>query len=96
VGELADKLKSAKKIAALGGGALAILTAALGIATVTAPVTGGLSYFVAAPVAALTGVEIAAIVTASALGISLVLAICLGYEEVSFEKGRLVVRKKSK
>jgi len=96
MGELADKLKTAKKVVSIGAGAAAVLAAVLGAATIAAPVTGGLSYFAAAPVAALTGVEIAAIITASALGISLVLALFLGYEEISFEKGRLVLRKKSK
>jgi hypothetical protein len=96
VGELADKLKTAKKVATIGAGTAAVLALTLGAATVTAPVTGGLSYFAAAPVAAMTGIEISAIIAASALGIGLILALFLGYEEISFSKGRLVLRKKSK
>ena len=67
-----------------------------GAATVAAPVTGGISYAVAAPVAVMTGVEIAALITASALGIGLIIALFKGYEEISFEKGKLVLRKKQK
>ncbi|MDD2744208.1 MAG: hypothetical protein PHV02_18250 [Rhodocyclaceae bacterium] len=98
VGELAGKLKKAKKIAALGGAALAVLTVSLGAATVAAPVTGGLSFVAAAataaPVAALTGVEIAAIIAASAVGIALVLAVYKDYEEISYESGKLVLKKR--
>jgi hypothetical protein len=93
-GELADKLKKSKKVAMLSGVGLAALTAALGVATVTAPVTGGLSYFAVAPVAVLTGLEIAAIITAASLGLGLIIALFLGYEEVSYSKGSLTLRKK--
>lgn len=93
-GELADKLKKSKKIAMLSASALAILTIALGSATVTAPVTGGMSFFVAAPVAALTGVEIVAIITASAIGISFIVALFKEYEEIEYSKGNLVLRKR--
>lgn len=95
-GELADKLKKSKKVAKLSGVGLAALTAALGVATMTAPVTGGVSYFVAAPVAALTGVEIAAIITASTLGIGLIIALFLDYEEIEYSKGVLKLRKRQK
>lgn len=95
VGDLADKLKRAKKIALLGSVGLGILATTLGVATFTAPVTGGLSYFVAAPVAALTGVEIAAIITASTIGLSLVVAVFKGYEEISYGAGKMVLKKKS-
>lgn len=95
IGELAGKLKKAKKIALLGSVGLGVLATTLGVATFTAPVTGGLSYFVAAPVAVLTGVEIAAIIAASAMGIALVLAVFKGYDEVSFEPGKMVLKKKS-
>jgi uncharacterized membrane protein len=100
VGELADKLKQAKKVASLSAAGLAALTAVIGVATVTAPVTGGLSYAVAAagaaPVAAMTGLEVAAIITASFLGIGLLVALFSGYEEISFKEGELVLRKKQK
>lgn len=96
IGELADKLKKAKKVATLGAAGLATLSAVIGIATVAAPMTGGISYLAAAPVAALTGLEIAAIITASFLGIGLIVAIFSGYEEISFEHGKMTLRKKSK
>jgi len=94
VGELAQKLKRAKKIALLGGASIAALSVALGVATVTAPVTGGLSYIAAAPVAALTGAEITAIIAVSAVGLTLVLAVFKDYEEISYESGKLVLKKK--
>lgn len=96
VGELAGKLRKAKKVALLGRVALAALAATLGVATFTAPVTGGVSYLAAAPVAALTGVEIAAIITATALGVSLVIAVFKDYEEISFENGKMTLRRKGK
>lgn len=93
-GDLADKLKKAQQITKLGATGLGILTAALGAGIVAAPVTGGLSMFAAAPVAALTGLEIAAIITASALGIALIIALFKDYEEISFEKGKMTLRKR--
>jgi hypothetical protein len=95
-GDLANKLKKAKKITTLGTVGLGILTATLGAATIAAPVTGGISYLAAAPVAVMTGVEIAAIIAASALGITLVLALFMGYEEISFRDGQLILKKKQK
>lgn len=96
IGDLADKLKKTKKIASLSAVSLAAIVALAGVATVTVPASGGLSYALVAPVAALTGVEIIGIITALFLGLGLVLAIFNGYEEISFERGRLVLRKKSK
>ena len=93
-GDLADKLKKAKQITKLGATGLGILTAAIGVGIVAAPVTGGLSMFAAAPVAALTGLEIAAIITASALGITLIIAVFKDYEEISYENGKMTLRKK--
>ena len=93
-GELADKLKKSKKVAMLGGAGLAILFSVIGAATVTAPVTGGLSYLAAAPVAALTGLEIAAIVAATSVGLALIVAIFKDYEEIEYSEGRLILRKR--
>ena len=99
-GDLANKLKKSKQIAMLGGVSLGILVAALGGATVTAPVTGGMSYLalasVAAPVAAITGIEIAAIIVASSLGIALIIALFKDYEEISYKEGELKLRKKQR
>lgn len=100
VGELADKLKRAKKVALLSGAALAAITAAITAATVAAPFTGGLSYAAfaagAAPAAAMTGLEIAAIITAASLGVALIVALFKDYEEISYEDGKLTLKKKSK
>ncbi|SEM49259.1 hypothetical protein SAMN04487857_102269 [Pseudomonas sp. ok272] len=48
----------------------------------------------AAPVAALTGFEIAAIIAAASLGLGLIIALFKDYEEVSCEPGKLVLKKK--
>lgn len=93
-GKLADNLRKASKITKLSKRGLGVLTGTLGAATVAAPVTGGISYAAATSVAAVTGLEIAAIITASALGISLVIALFKGYEEISFKEGKMVLRKK--
>lgn len=93
-GELADKLKKAKKITKLGAVGLAALTAVVGAGVVAAPVTGGISMFVASGAAAITGLEVAAIITASALGIALIIALFKDYEEISFEKGKMTLRKR--
>ncbi len=95
VGELAAKLKKAKKVAFLGKVAMGALVATLGAATLTAPVTGGISYLAAAPVTTLTGLEIAAIIAASALGITLVIAIFKDYDEISYENGKMTLKRKS-
>jgi hypothetical protein len=65
-------------------------------ATLSGPLTLGLSLPAAA---ALTGVEIALIILAVALGIGVVLAIWKNYEEVEFNAGppaRMILRKKQK
>ena len=95
IGELAEKLKKSKKIVTVGVVGIAVLVAAFGVATVTAPVSGGLSYFAVAPVAALTGVEIAVIITAASVGITLVIAVFKDYEEISFSSGEMTLRKRS-
>ncbi len=92
-GKLAKDLKKSKSIAyagVAGGATIAILTAALA----ATPFTGGLSMLAAAPVAALTGLEISAIIIAASLGISLVIALFKDYEEISFSDGTLTLRKK--
>ncbi|MFI3155242.1 MAG: hypothetical protein QX199_03710 [Methylococcaceae bacterium] len=94
-GELANKLKRAKKITLLGAGTLAAVIALLGTATVTAPITGGLSYAFAAPAAALSGLEIATIIVAASLGISLIIALFKDYEEIEYSKERLILRRRN-
>jgi len=94
-GDLADKLKKSKKITLLGAGTLTVIAAALGVATVAAPVTGGVSYLMAVPVVTLSGMELAAVITAAALGIGFLIAIFKDYEEISYSAGNLVLKKRS-
>jgi len=95
-GELADKLKKAKKVTMVGAGTLVLLTAAIGAATVAAPVTGGVSYIMAAPIAAISGLDVAAIILASAVGLALLIALFKDYEEISYSDGRMVLRKRQR
>lgn len=96
-GELADKLKKAKKITMLSAASMAVLVAAIGGATMLAPETFGLSFLAAAPIAALTGIKIATIVIAASIGIALIIAVFKDYEEIEYAKGeKLILRKKQK
>jgi hypothetical protein len=79
-GELAEKLNTAMKIKKASKWAIGLLAASLA----AAPFTGGLSLVAAAPIAALTGLEIALIIAVAALGIGLVLLICRDFKKVSF------------
>ena len=79
-GELAEQLNSAMKIKKASKWAIGLLAASLA----ATPFTGGLSLVAAAPVAALTGLEIALIIAVAALGIGLVLLICRDFKKVSF------------
>ncbi len=86
-GELATNVRNTKKIALLGPVVLGVLIA-LG------PISGGMSFMAAA---AYTGLDIALIIVAVSIGISLIVAIFRDYEEISFEYGppaRLVLKKK--
>ncbi|WP_350260774.1 hypothetical protein AAF463_11435 [Pantoea sp. BJ2] len=91
-GELAKKVKKSKKIAYAGVGTLGVI----GVAIAAVPVTGGMSMFAAAPVAALTGFEIAAILAACFVGLGLLVALFKDYEEVEFDgkKLRMVLKRK--
>ncbi|MDR1242746.1 MAG: hypothetical protein LBM00_08195 [Deltaproteobacteria bacterium] len=101
VGQLATDVKKSEKIikyAIAGGAGTAALCA---LAATAAPVTGGLSFFVAAPVLAtpivtMTGIEIAAIILAISIGLTLLIALFKDYEEISYEncQQRLVLKKK--
>lgn len=95
-GDLADKVKNAKKITILGAGTISVIAVAVSAATITAPLTGGMSYFAAAPVAALSGVEISSIIAVSCVGFALIIAVFKDYDEISYKKGELVLRRKAK
>jgi cation transporter-like permease len=90
-GELAGKLKKGKKIAFASTVTIGILGAALA----AIPFTGGLSGAVGlVPIAALTGFEIAAIIAAVSVGLTLIIAVFKDYEEISFDNGKMTLRKK--
>jgi hypothetical protein len=97
IGAFANKVKRAKKVELLAPAALAGLLAVLGISVAIAPETGGASFYAAAVAgAALTGVEITSIIASASVGIILIVAVFKGYEEISFESGKLVLLKKQK
>lgn len=91
-GELADKLRKANNVqkSAVGIGGLATV---LGGASLLAPVTGGLSYFVAAPIAAMTGVEIVSIIAILFFGTALLIALFKDYEIIECNKDGIRLRK---
>lgn len=89
-GSLADRLKRAKTVAKAGVVTIALLTTALA----ATPFTGGLSMAAAVPIATLTGLEVGAIITATSIGLAVIIALFKGYEEISYEKGKMVLKKK--
>ena len=89
-GKLANDLKKSKSIAYAGVATIGILAAALA----ATPFTGGLSAFAAVPIAALTGLEISALIIAAALGIAIIISVFKDYEEISYSDGKLVLKKK--
>jgi hypothetical protein len=91
-GELADSLKKTKKIAYISGVAIAALIAAIA----ATPFTGGISGAVGlTAAAAFTGVEIGVIILAASVGITLIVAVFKDYDEISYENGKMVLKRKS-
>ncbi|WP_273837671.1 hypothetical protein [Providencia rettgeri] len=93
-GELATKVKRGKTVAKASGITLTLISAALATALATAPVTGGLSFAAAAPIAAMSGFEIAAIIAAASIGISLLVAVFKDYEEIEASNGTLKLKRR--
>ncbi|HAS0861466.1 TPA: hypothetical protein I3314_001538 [Enterobacter hormaechei subsp. xiangfangensis] len=91
-GELATKVKRGKTVAKASGVSLALLTAALA----ATPFTGGMSALAAAPIAAMSGFEIAAIIAAASIGITLIIAIFKDYEEIEAGDGKLKLKRRKK
>lgn len=92
-GQLANKIKKSKKIVdagTAGSAAIAVLLAA----TAATPFTGGMSFLAAAPLAAMTGFEISAIILAASIGLTLLIAIFKDYEEIECSNGRLMLKRK--
>ncbi|QRN32620.1 hypothetical protein [Pectobacterium brasiliense] len=102
-GDLAKNLKKGKKLAIGLAGVSGVALAAIGASIVAAPITGGTSLtamsFVSAPaIAAISGYEIAAIIAASAIGLTLIVSIFKDYEEIdaSVSNGIKLRRKRKK
>ncbi len=90
-GSLASDINRSYKIAMYSKKTLIVLTALIGLT----PFTGGISMFAAAPIAALTGIEISAIILISSIGISLIMAVSNGYDvEYTERTGHLRLTKK--
>jgi hypothetical protein len=93
-GELAEKVLKAKKIGKLNKIGLGLLIGLVGTAALTAPVTGGISLALAGVAAAVTGVEVAAIIAASLVGIALIVAVFKEYDQVHYKDGELILKRK--
>ncbi|MFH0287027.1 hypothetical protein ACGRSR_05190 [Vibrio owensii] len=91
-GELAEKVKTGKKISTVGRFALI----GLGAAIAAIPFTGGSSAVAFAPVAVLTGLEIALILAVVFVGVGLLTAIWKDYDEVEFSYNPLKLKLKRK
>jgi NADH:ubiquinone oxidoreductase subunit K len=89
-GRLADQLHTANKVTKVSAMTLVVLTTAL----LALPFSGGATVAAVAPIATLTGIDIAVIISASAIGLALVLAVYRGYDEIEYENGRLTLRRK--
>ena len=94
-GELAKRIKDGEKVREVGKWTLMVL----GAAVAALPFTGGVSLAVAAPIAALTGLNIAVILAVVFVGLALLLAVYKGYD-VTWERDRdgtmrVILRKKS-
>lgn len=91
-GKLADKLQKGKKITRASGVTITVIAAALA----AAPFTGGISTMGAASAAALSGMEIAAIIAAASIGIALIIGIYKDYEEIEVGPGTLKLKRRQK
>ena len=91
-GDLATKVSRSKTIAKASGVSLALLTAALA----ATPFTGGMSMLAAAPLAAMSGFEVAAIIAAASLGLTLIIAMFKDYEEIDSGNGRIKLKRLKK
>jgi Na+/glutamate symporter len=92
-GELAEKVRNGRKITTVGKLTLVVLVGAIG----AIPFTGGMSAAAFAPIAALTGLEIALLMAIAFVGLGLLSAIWKEYDEVEFSYNplRLKLKKKS-
>lgn len=89
-GELATKVKRGKTVVKASGITIALISTALA----ATPFTGGLSLAAAAPIAAMSGFEIAAIIAAASIGIALLVAVFKDYEEIEASNGTLKLKRR--
>ncbi|MGI5923153.1 MAG: hypothetical protein ACOX9E_04340 [Lentisphaeria bacterium] len=98
IGDLADKLVRARKIARLSAASIALITTAVAGSAALAPVTGGASFGVGAlgfaAVAKTTGTSVPMIIAAAAIGISLVVAVFKKYKVIEVKAGFLSLKLK--
>ncbi|HGM5387464.1 TPA: hypothetical protein ACKP07_000293 [Serratia marcescens] len=89
-GELADKLQRGKKVAKASGVTITVIAAAIA----AAPFTGGISTLGAASAAALSGMEIVAIIAAASIGIALIIGVFKDYEDIEVGPGTLKLKRR--
>ena len=93
-GDLANNLHKIKKMGQLSKASSAAIVAILGGAVISAPVSEGISYGSAIPVAVVSGLEIAMIIWASTIGIGFLLDLFDHYTEEQYSNNNLVLIKK--
>ncbi len=103
VGDLADKVAKTRKLGMLSGWRKKVFLASIASATAATaaiPFTGGTSSTVtvgmAAPAAALSGMEIATIIAAVTIGAGMLIGLHKDYEEIEIGAGKLKMRKKQR
>lgn len=101
-GELAENLKRSKKVAIAAAGVSGVALTGLIAAIAAAPATGGTSFLLYAgaagtSAATFTGIEIASIILAGSIGITLLVGIFKDYEEIEASpSGGIKLKRKQK
>ncbi|MCZ7840707.1 hypothetical protein LRB91_18070 [Leclercia adecarboxylata] len=101
-GDLAVNLKRSKKVAVAAAGFSGVALAGLIAAIAAAPATGGASFALyatgaGASAATFTGIEVATIILAGSIGITLIVGIYKEYEEIEAStSGGLKLKRKQK
>jgi len=93
LGDIADKVKAAQQVARLGQAGASILGSVLGAAVVAGlqkPAESKVSKAVEK-----TGASMNSIVASVGLGVGLVMAIFSNYEEIEYQEGKLILRRRS-
>ncbi|KAF6660608.1 hypothetical protein HFD91_11355 [Enterobacteriaceae bacterium EKM102V] len=91
-GELAKKVMKGKTIAHASAATIALV----GVSVAAMPATGGLSSFALMPIAAMTGIEIAALAAVCFLGAGFLIALFKDYEEIDFDAKALTLKLRRK